>query len=69
MTCRGSGNLPGLRRVGELKGEAFADLGCWWPELRTVAEGWLGSGVYGIPFMVRSLDFGEQNISLVLEYL
>ena len=49
MTWRGPGNLPGLRRVGELKGEVSADLGSWWKELRTVVEGWLRTGVSGIP--------------------
>lgn len=54
MTWRGHGNLPW--GVG-LKGEVLADLGSWWQELRTVAEGWLGTGVSGIPFMARSALF------------
>ena len=43
-------------RVG-VNGEVLADLGCWWQELRTVAGGWLGTGVAGIPFMERPVRF------------
>lgn len=40
MTWRGMGTCPWWRR-----GIKRGDLGCWWQALRTVAEGWLGTGV------------------------
>lgn len=46
--------------------DVLADLGCWWQELRTVAGGWLGTGVSEFPLWKGLLDFDEQSVGSVL---
>lgn len=52
-------------RVG-VNRDVLADLGCWWQELRTVAGGWLGTGVSEFPLWKGLLDFDEQSVGSVL---